>query len=297
MDVWTSKIQSLSDDMLLLIRHALRLPRTYYVARTDDTRFQILNLINDDGCRLDPDTNIPIDDSFCGILYRTRQDVLVIEDVRTDERVATKDVSQADVGSYLGVRIELSDGESFGTLCALDPNPQGFDASQIACMQSAARILSNAISSEFLAYRDALSGLFNRTYLYEVIKRQTMDKVTFILFDLDDFKSVNDEFGHEAGDALIRAFGALLQEVFPQQEHIRLGGDEFCVILPQTKDDEVASRVEQLRAALSQLSIHKTTLSCGVSRGDLNELSQLLASADKALYQAKFAGKNCIVFI
>lgn len=298
MDLWTAKVQELSDDMLLLIRHALQTPRTYFIARTDDERFQILKLVNDDGCRLHADTNMPVDDSYCGLLYRSKEDLLVVQNAHEDARVASMQITDdANIGSYLGVRIELSDGKTFGTLCALDPNPQGFHDAQIACISAAARILSNAIDAEILAYRDTLSGLFNRAYLKEIVRLRANEDVTLLLFDFDDFKKINDQFGHESGDVFIQTFGDALKQTFPREEHIRLGGDEFCVILSEMQNTELRMRVQQLRDMLKRIPIHATTFSCGVVKGSLNQVSMLLTSADKALYEAKYSGKDQVVFV
>jgi len=154
---------------------------------------------------------------------------------------------------------------------------------------------------------DALTGLYNRRYLEESLARELVlaerkgHPVSVIMADLDHFKKVNDQYGHLAGDEVLRAFGAILKRNARASDiYCRYGGEEFLLVLPQMPAEKAAERAEQLRRSLAAAPIHygatpiAITASFGVaafpdqgSGGD-----RLIDAADKALYQAKHNGRN-----
>jgi diguanylate cyclase (GGDEF)-like protein len=163
----------------------------------------------------------------------------------------------------------------------------------------------------FLAHHDALTGLANRVRLIE-----TLDKALSVLLsrgnsvavhfiDLDHFKGVNDTFGHDGGDFLLKTFGERLRVVTRLNDEIaRLGGDEFVVIQTGVNnEDEVEKFAHRLMAALTapmQFNNQKldATLSVGIAiaPADGNSSERLLKCADLALCKAKASGRNCIRF-
>ena len=157
-----------------------------------------------------------------------------------------------------------------------------------------------------LAHRDALTGLLNRPGLAAgagaAFSRVHSDGLTAVLvMDLDDFKPVNDTFGHGAGDAVLVGVGERLTEITrPTDVVARLGGDEFVVLLPELGDpavaETIASRIVDRLA--EPMAINGQTVWIGVSIGVVvsgdpsAELEDLLRRADAALYEAKAAGRN-----
>jgi diguanylate cyclase (GGDEF)-like protein len=124
------------------------------------------------------------------------------------------------------------------------------------------------------------------------------------MVDLDNFKVVNDTFGHGAGDQALYEFGQICKRNLRKIDILgRLGGDEFVVLLPETERKAALLTAERLRSETEKLevifenSLVKFTASFGVSilKGNIKNLLQLIASADKALYEAKGAGKNKVV--
>jgi diguanylate cyclase (GGDEF)-like protein/PAS domain S-box-containing protein len=159
--------------------------------------------------------------------------------------------------------------------------------------------------------RDPLTALFNRRYMEESLEREMHRAVRkqrplgVIMLDLDHFKQFNDTFGHEAGNALLRAVGDLLQ-THTRKDDIacRYGGEEFMVILPEATLDVARQRAETLREAVSHLSVQHggkllgtITVSLGVAafpeHGEAAE--DIVQAADTALYRAKDEGRNCVV--
>ncbi|HZP91947.1 MAG TPA: diguanylate cyclase [Burkholderiales bacterium] len=161
---------------------------------------------------------------------------------------------------------------------------------------------------EALSQRDALSGLCSRGYwerrLAEEFSRYRRHRrpVTLLLADLDHFKVINDTHGHVFGDEAIRHVGRLLREQMRQDDIIgRYGGEEFGVILPETSAAEAQQAAERIRRALAAAPITsdpevRLTASFGIAclSHRVSDHHRWLEQADRALYQAKNDGRNCI---
>jgi diguanylate cyclase (GGDEF)-like protein/PAS domain S-box-containing protein len=159
----------------------------------------------------------------------------------------------------------------------------------------------------YLAERDALTGLYNRHRFNEELTRMLADaqrnqsRVALLFFDLDEFKYINDTFGHRAGDAmLIRVAGEVGGQVRRNEVFARLGGDEFAVLVPDISDDmlrvlaeRVTRSIAVVRFELEGQSLRLTTsLGIAVFPDHAENVEDLIARADTAMYQAKEAGKN-----
>lgn len=163
----------------------------------------------------------------------------------------------------------------------------------------------------FVAYYDALTGLSNRTQILRQLDqtiafcRRRGEQMAVLFIDLDDFKMVNDAYGHNAGDALLREAATRLRGAVRETDIVgRLGGDEFVVILAGIDGDEAAARVcSKLTAALAapcqfEGQLIQTSCSIGVSRfpADAVTAERLIVAADDAMYRAKELGKNGFTF-
>lgn len=169
----------------------------------------------------------------------------------------------------------------------------------------------NESQLHFYAYHDSLTGLPNRRFLKECLQEiinlgtESDDKVTVIILDIDYFKDINDQFGHEMGDAVIAEFGKRLQETITGQDvAARLGGDEFVLLLPRIKTEEQARNfAEKIQAAIElpwqieAVSLAVTT-SMGVALTSTAgaTVSSILKKADIAMYESKKAGRNTYSF-
>ena len=160
----------------------------------------------------------------------------------------------------------------------------------------------SAALMEHLARADALTGLNNRRAWFEKLDQEWLRAQRYgshpavIMLDLDAFKAVNDRYGHRAGDALLRQVGEMLNQSLRASDVVaRLGGDEFAVLLPDASRAEAAGVAEKMRGAVAAHLPAGVTLSVGVaSAQDAPELDArgLLQRADRALYDAKAAGRN-----
>ncbi len=152
------------------------------------------------------------------------------------------------------------------------------------------------------AMTDALTGLLNRRALFDRYDAQAVTPHrAAIAFDLDNFKSVNDRYGHAAGDVVLKVFAAVLRDACGDDACIaRLGGEEFVVVLDRTLPDRAQRIAERIRMDFSAklIPIGRRSITCTVSAGiafgreDSTSFDSLLSNADKALYAAKRAGRN-----
>lgn len=160
------------------------------------------------------------------------------------------------------------------------------------------------------AIRDPLTDLFNRRYLDETLDRELARSsreaypVCVIMMDIDYFKHVNDTYGHEAGDRILRSLAQVLSRQNRRGDFAcRYGGEEFVVVMPNITLRTARQRAEQLRISLSAVKVQygrfqlSTTLSIGIAcyPSDGDDRESILRAADRALYAAKNAGRNQVV--
>jgi diguanylate cyclase (GGDEF)-like protein len=156
-------------------------------------------------------------------------------------------------------------------------------------------------------FNDHLTGVANRRAFFEAAEleltrnRRQPRPTSLILLDADHFKRINDQHGHPAGDAVLRALGQLLASMFRQVDVVaRVGGEEFAVLLPSCGLDDALAVAERLRAQVARHAVVHDggeigcTISAGVAacEGESLTLEALMKRADQALYAAKAGGRN-----
>ena len=168
--------------------------------------------------------------------------------------------------------------------------------------------MSNAFVK--LAYNDVMTGTLNKkaleTYCAFVAEKLTPERVSVIIYDVDDFKSYNDHYSHMKGDeALKRVAGSVVRVLERSDRYLfRFGGEEFVVVLPDAAEDEACRIAGELLEAVRAAAIPRgdlpgksiVTASFGVACGSSKELSDLsvITKADKQLYICKNGGKDCV---
>jgi diguanylate cyclase (GGDEF)-like protein len=212
------------------------------------------------------------------------------------------------------LRLTLDDG-SGDTKLVLYPPPHGFTSADRSLADLLAGQASIALENARLhaiarheAVTDPLTGLANRRRFMEVLDlelsraRRYGRELSLILVDLDDFKAINDDHGHAAGDDVLCAVaGTLLGGIREHDVPARLGGEELALLLPETSLVGATVLADRLRRQLLELRLRspasqvQPTASFGVaSSPPAGTVEALLAAADAALYRAKRDGKNCV---
>ncbi len=169
-----------------------------------------------------------------------------------------------------------------------------------------AKELSQALNTlQHMATQDSLTGLLNRRIMVDLVETELKlverhgHPMTVALVDLDHFKSINDRFGHQAGDAVLIGFANLAQTQLRQVDKVaRWGGEEFLIMLPQVKANEAFTALERLRLSMGSQTFSghpglNATFSVGLAQARPGEsLEHLIERADQALYEAKHGGRN-----
>lgn len=156
-----------------------------------------------------------------------------------------------------------------------------------------------------------MTNLYNRRFLWEFshelisIAKREKNPLSMIVFDIDHFKSINDNYGHGAGDQVIKTVAKLLQKTRESDIAARVGGEEFVLLLPNTDKIGAYNLAEQIREDAEKMEVqvaNHNSISFTVSGGVCtlsfdkdNEIDQVLHRADKALYIGKETGRNKIV--
>lgn len=157
-----------------------------------------------------------------------------------------------------------------------------------------------------IAYRDALTGLYNRRYVHEQLMQDLLKKNTsmvLLMCDIDDFKHINDYYGHEMGDVVLIGIANIMESCHPDLHVTRWGGEEFLLILTgKTKEEAfniselVRRNIESFTFTCKQVPFH-CTVSIGLSIYDEKlGFKENLDHADQALYVGKRSGKNCSIW-
>lgn len=171
--------------------------------------------------------------------------------------------------------------------------------------EMSAQLAEQNTELERLATTDPLTQLVNRRRFFErledavVTTQRYRHPTALIMIDIDNFKRINDSFGHPRGDAVLVEIAERLQHSVRSLDVVgRLGGEELAVLVPNTERDGALELAERLRHAVCDEPFEEVgtvTISAGVATAT-GSLSQIVSEADRALYEAKNGGRNCVVF-
>lgn len=157
-----------------------------------------------------------------------------------------------------------------------------------------------------LSATDPLTGLANGRYFFEIVNSEIQRSVrykhpfTIVYLDIDNFKNINDTFGHNAGDALLREIAKKAKSTIRSTDTMaRLGGDEFAILLPETGSGGFKGAVDRVQDILSQVKASNgsaVTFSIGVITNNCRPCTfdEIIMAADKLMYEAKLSGKNAL---
>lgn len=252
-------------------------------------------------------SNCARSEAFCNYTIQS-DDSLIIEDATQDPRFAKNQLVTGPlrIRSYLGVPLTTPDGYNIGAICVFGTEPRTFTSEDKEVLCNFAKVVMSQFELRLTARLDGLTGVLTRrafmTRLDRVVAENVDRPTSLVLLDLDHFKSVNDRFGHPAGDAVLAHVAATMNGVARKSDSIgRLGGEEFGILLPDANLTEAEGFMQQLQIRLAQTSIPEidggsVTASAGIAKRNLGEPRQSwFERADRALYAAKREGRDRII--
>ncbi|HEX4947870.1 MAG TPA: diguanylate cyclase [Blastocatellia bacterium] len=248
-----------------------------------------------------------------------RGEPLLVRDLREQSWVTARVHGNARSHSFISFPL-LSGNKRLGVLNLTDrSNNQSFTAQDLEWLQVFAPFAAAALERidlrekaqrlQFQTITDPLTGLLNHRHFEERFSQEIERSkryqfpLSFVMLDIDGFKSFNDTFGHQAGDEVLRETAQCIRRSLRNFDMAaRYGGEEFAVVLPETDVTSAMITAERLRTAVEhhfqrEESRHPVTVSVGVSSlgKTLQNRHQVLRAAEQAMYAAKNRGKNCVV--
>ncbi|HEU4435057.1 MAG TPA: diguanylate cyclase [Pyrinomonadaceae bacterium] len=248
---------------------------------------------------------------------------IVVRDLRSSGRRPAPPERSYKTDSFISYPITIG-GRKVGVLNVTDKTGgRRFDeidlslleiiGPQMAVALERAEWQERATEFQLMSITDALTGMPNRRYLEERLAEELNRSkrydfpMSFLMIDIDDFKAYNDKNGHQAGDLAIQITGHCLKAALRSADVAsRYGGEEFCILLPQTAMSEAGTIAERIRQRVNTTHyphgktqpLGRVTISVGVSTFSqmVNTSETIIAAADRALYQAKSLGKDRVEF-
>lgn len=245
----------------------------------------------------------PRDVSFCGHAI-LQDELLLVPDAKQDKRFHDNPLvtGEPNIRFYAGYPLTVPNGNKMGTLCLIDTRPRELDDEERGLLRDLAGMAEQELMAVQMANMDELTLLSNRRgfkalaqYALEACKHR--DKpATLLFFDLNDFKHINDHYGHAEGDSALKTFADVLRIAFRESDVVgRLGGDEFVALLTGSSHVETTAIMARLREILDErnATLHRgyaIRFSVGQIEYDPQRhdtVDRLLADADSAMYEHK----------
>jgi diguanylate cyclase (GGDEF)-like protein len=281
--------------------------------KCDDISIASVDELNNQGIVLESsyikeNTKFSMDDGLVGMVARHKS-VILKEDLSHGDFTVLKKGHRQHSNSFVGVPVKQDETTILGVLWLEDHRAKRFSEDDIEPLGILAAQLSLAWQRAMLhsrveeqTKRDGLTGLYNHRHFQELLEQEMNrhKELVLILFDIDHFKRVNDTYGHQAGDEVLKYLGNL---IMPSGISARYGGEEFAIILPGTNLTKSLNVAVHLKDHLKKNDIKfnqiriKITLSIGIAYypKDAKTRMDLIEKADRALYNAKETGRDKIV--
>jgi diguanylate cyclase (GGDEF)-like protein len=270
-------------------------------------------------------TQLPLETTYCSVVLKANN-LIYTNDASEDPRFKDHSSYQTyGLDTYIGTPVLVND-EVWGILGFARKNKRAepfseLEVEMVRLMGTAVEtvIAEKEVRSDLIrqrddmaviAYTDSLTGLKNRSagmhILEQSLERQSnRQKCIVSVIDFDHFKNINDTYGHDIGDKVLIAGAAAMSDAIRNSDSVvRVGGEEFMVVLASTDHESAAQVLERVRQAVEAIAITldsgetiNPTVSIGASESrEEDDVSSIYRRADQALYKAKRAGRNCIVW-
>lgn len=253
-------------------------------------------------------TETPRSVSFCGHAI-LKNELLLVPDATQDERFHDNPlvIGEPNIRFYAGYPLTVPNGNKMGTLCLIDTKPRELDDEERGLLRDLAGMAEQELMAVQMASMDELTLLSNRRG-FKMLAQHALDAcsrmekpATLLFFDLNDFKQINDLYGHAEGDSALKTFADVLRIAFRESDVVgRLGGDEFVALLTGSSHIETMAIMGRLKEILEErnATLHRgyaIRFSVGQIEFDAlrhQTVDRLLADADEAMYAHKQALKR-----
>lgn len=314
------------EDLLDLLAQFMGVPVALLTHVDEDNQLAVMskNRAPDNPYQCNQRFNLMGSDTYCEFVVREKQ-MLFVADATEDPYWKDKIDPGLGMINYLGLPVVWPNGDAFGTLCVLDNKLHHYSDLQVKMMVQLRNIFEAhldileknqeledvAKTLEYLANTDDLTGIWNRrAFIAQAeteLQRTSRHNRTLclLMFDIDNFKRINDLHGHNTGDEAIKLFTeCILNSKRAYDIFGRIGGEEFAMILPETDLAAALTLAERMRECVEQLSLslvsgEKVTFTVSIGLTEYCDqddgIFALLSRADRNLYKAKHQGKNCVV--
>jgi len=295
----SSTIRSLedaADHIIDTLKHFLQVD-TLLISTIDNNGSKIIRAFNRHETGATNSSQLHLLQSYCNLVLKQEASVLNITNTRDDPRTATLPITQhLGAQSLVGIAVRTVDQTAVGTLCAMNREPIHLDERQLRFLQSMAAFLGYILDLENASVTDSLTGLYNRRYLNHLYHAGSDKQFSVMFIDIDDFKEVNDSFGHDFGDLLLLQIAKRLkQDVRKTDILVRYGGDEFVICFQHLVDNHdiefVASKIKKSIDEPFTIDGHIIHISASIgissTHGTASSLKELISNADLAMYDNK----------
>jgi diguanylate cyclase (GGDEF)-like protein/PAS domain S-box-containing protein len=265
------------------------------------------------------DTTFSVGETYCSVTLESNKVIATTHASESPEYAGHPCFEKFQLETYLGLPIKIN-GQTWGTLNFTSPETRltPFTELDIELMSLICSAIENIIINssktkklEKLAYTDFLTGLSNRLFITERFEElqpndnQTLNITCFAMIDIDHFKAVNDNYGHDAGDEVLQQTARKVAEQVRASDCVsRVGGEEFAVILTNVPHQKAQSILEKIRqkvaennVPLEDKSVVNVTVSIGATELTVDdEFNTAYKKADIALYESKKQGRNRVTW-
>lgn len=249
---------------------------------------------------------------YCETVINTNKMLLVPNALKENDWKNNPDV-KLNMISYLGFPISWPDGKPFGTICVLDEKENHYSSQYINLIQKFRRSIeihlelidkSNQLTK--LAKTDPLTSIYNRRGFFAKAETEFNRSIRYkhplsiLLFDIDNFKKINDTYGHQMGDEILTTFARTVSSLLRESDIFgRYGGDEYIAVLCETDYESAKITAERIRNEIARTAVtcngNQVNFTVSIGIGSLSDnltLSEIIKQADIALYESKNKGKN-----
>ena len=248
------------------------------------------------------------DVSFCGHTI-LGDEIFLIPDATKDKRFVDNPLvtGEPHIRFYAGCPLQATDGSKLGTLCIIDEQPRNLTAEDLDALRDLEAMVEGELAAVELANRDELTEISNRRgfvmlaeHGLHICIRQSLP-ACLVFFDLDDFKHINDNFGHAEGDKALVGFSRTMEESFRDSDLIaRIGGDEFALLQINTTQEAAQAAVERFKTNLDDFNPRSNSgykLSCSSGLVEFcpklhKSLEDLMSDGDSLMYIQKHGARK-----